>query len=625
MDKINMPGFALGCNYWGADYGTDMWRHYDGEAIRRELTKLSAYGVKCMRVFPNWRDFQPVEKQYAWRGGFGQYADALTEEPVTGSGVSAERIAEFRDFCHAAEECGISLIVSIVTGWMSGRLFTPPAIAGKNPITDPEAMMWMRRYIHAFVNGVKDCPAIVMWDLGNECNCLGEAGSRAAAYHWTASVCDAIRSADPTRTVSSGMHGLDGGPGGIWNIADQGELTDCLSTHPYPSPTVGGDVEPYNRLRMTYLPTAQSLYYSGLSGRPVMIQESGTFSQTIGSREMSAQFVRIQVLSALAHNLRGYLWWCAWEQKHLTKAPYSWSMIERELGLFDRDRQPKPVAHAMKAMGDLVDRLPMPFPERMTDGVCVLTREQNAQNAAIGACTLAKQAGIELTCVYTDTGDLPDSGLYIMPAITGWQVIYRQTWDKLLEKVRDGAVLYISFNGGHLTDFPEVVGAESDGFFNNPAGRNVYTDAGRIPYWGKEILLRPTTAEVLLRNDEDRPVLIRNRVGKGYVYFADFTPELQAFTRADGFLASPYYGIYRYLLPHVVDKCARSLSSEVGVTVHPVSEREAYVCILNYSDHTEENPAEIREGWRIAETVYGSIERIAACDGCILRIVSDIA
>ena len=96
------------------------------------------------------------------------------------------------------------------------------------------------------------------------------------AYVWTAMVRDAISSEDNTRPISSGMHSL--GERG-WKIEDQGEICDMLTTHPYPSPIFGSDKEPYNRIRMTLVPTVQSLYYSGVGKKPVYIQESGTFSK----------------------------------------------------------------------------------------------------------------------------------------------------------------------------------------------------------------------------------------------------------------------------------------------------------------------------------------------------------
>ena len=610
--------YMLGCNYWGADHGTDMWRHYDPVRIREEMKQLSEYGVRCMRVFPNWREFQPIEMHYAWRGLPGEYASSLTEMPVLDDGVSQEQLDNFRDFANAAKEYGISLVVAIVTGWMSGRLFTPPALTGKNLINDPEALMWMRRYIHRFVRELKDCDNIIMWDLGNECNCLGEAKNRADAYNWTATVADAIRCEDNTRPIASGMHGLSAESGGIWNIADQGELTDMLTPHPYPSPTVGGDVEPYTRLRMTFLPTAQCIFYSGLSGKGAMIQESGTFSQSIGSNAMSGDFMRIQILSSLTHNMGGYFWWCAWEQNHLMKSPYAWSMIERELGLFDKDRQPKPVAYTMQAMSKMLDALPDPFPKRLTDGICLLTREQNQQNTAFGSLILAKQAGIELECAYCD-GILPESDLYIMPAITGWQVSFRRTWDLLLSRVEKGATLFISYAGGQLTDFPTVVGAESRGFLAGQSHK-VKTARGEIGYYAKEILMTPTTAEVVLENEAGNPVLTKNPYGDGYIYFLNMPVEHIAHNQPDGYNKAPYYVFYEQLLDHIKPKAARSTDRNIGVTVHPESDDVAIVSILNYSDHEIEGGYIIEDGWQISELLYGKLDTLNACDGAIIRI-----
>lgn len=55
-----MIEFILGCNYWASDSGTEMWKTFNVSAIKKDLSILSEYGVKHIRVFPNWRDFQPV-------------------------------------------------------------------------------------------------------------------------------------------------------------------------------------------------------------------------------------------------------------------------------------------------------------------------------------------------------------------------------------------------------------------------------------------------------------------------------------------------------------------------------------------------------------------------------------
>ncbi len=60
--------FILGCNYWASNAGTDMWRDFDLKSIEKDLQVLSEHGVTHMRVFPNWRDFQPIVPQYSGGG-----------------------------------------------------------------------------------------------------------------------------------------------------------------------------------------------------------------------------------------------------------------------------------------------------------------------------------------------------------------------------------------------------------------------------------------------------------------------------------------------------------------------------------------------------------------------------
>lgn len=52
--------FMAGCNYWASNAGTEMWRNRGEETVDEDFRKLSQYDVKCLRVFPNWRNFQPI-------------------------------------------------------------------------------------------------------------------------------------------------------------------------------------------------------------------------------------------------------------------------------------------------------------------------------------------------------------------------------------------------------------------------------------------------------------------------------------------------------------------------------------------------------------------------------------
>ena len=316
-----MTGFMIGCNFWDSKSGTDMWIHFDEDSLAKDLDALAATGIRYMRCFPNWRDFQPVITLRQWGGNLKEYRLTGDRYPENEYYIDPMMIERFRKFAFMANERNIKLVVSVLTGWMSGRQFYPQILESRNLITDPLALMFEEKFVRGFVTYTKDLPNIAMWDLGNECNCMGQVSKPEESYLWTCTIRNAILAADNSRKISSGMHSLHFDDLKPWSIQEQGLLTDMLSNHPYPSPTVGGNVDQANRLRTTMIPTAQCEYYSALSGKPAMIQEQGTFSDMLINRDGAADFARINICSSYANGFNGYFWWCSHEHLKLTQPP----------------------------------------------------------------------------------------------------------------------------------------------------------------------------------------------------------------------------------------------------------------------------------------------------------------
>lgn len=65
-----MEQFLLGCNYWASHAGVYTWRDFDKDVITKDLHFLKEYGVTCIRVFPMWEDFQPIEKSHTLKDPF---------------------------------------------------------------------------------------------------------------------------------------------------------------------------------------------------------------------------------------------------------------------------------------------------------------------------------------------------------------------------------------------------------------------------------------------------------------------------------------------------------------------------------------------------------------------------
>ena len=615
--------YMIGCNYWGSKYGTDMWKYWDEDSVRNDIETLSEYGVKYLRVFPNWRDFQPIHVQRGIRNMLREYCFKDDTPMDNELGISEESIDNFRTFAKIAEDNGIKLVVSIVTGWMSGRLYAPPAIEDLNHINDPRSLMWQMRLTKGLVNAFKDIENIVAWDIGNECNNMSQANTREEAYVWTATIRNAIMAEDNTRPVMSGMHMLKVGLRDQWLMFDQGEITDVLCPHPYPSPSVGGDIDPMNCLRTTMVPAAQVELYAGIGKKPAMIQESGTFNLIVGKEEVGEGFLRSVMASGWANGSLGYLWWCAHDQKNLTHAPYSWSMNENELGMLKEDLSPKRVAIAMKEISEAISSMPFDELPKATKDVCCIIPDclDNYYYTANASYILAKQAGLNLEFVYY-TQDIPEAKMYILPSLRGWSPIGRKTYLEVLEYVKKGAKLLITDATGFITEMDEIVGLESYGMIDDFAKREADFGEYKLPFsYDKKFMIKSVGAEVLCEDEDGTVIFSKNKFGNGEIYFLNFALETQSYAIPDGYNKHPFYMVYKTVGKNILDnKPIVGNNPQVDITIHPLNDTEAICVMVNYSPETQKTDY-VLNGYQIKEVIYNDAETIGPNRFSVIKIV----
>ena len=596
-----------------------MWRNWDVETVEQDLKQLAEKGMQVLRVFPLWPDFQPITRlgdgrSYEYR--FGE--QPLPDDEAGRAGVSQEAIEEFRIFSNLAHQYGLKLIVGLITGWMSGRLFVPPALEGMNVLTDPEAIVWQVRFVRYFVSTFKDHPAILAWDLGNECNCMAKVPSRAAAMSWTATITNTIRAEDQTRPVVSGMHSLLPGREAKWAIQDQGEMTDLLTTHPYPIFTPHCDQDPVNTMRSCLHATAESRMYADIGGKPCLAEELGVLGPMICSEEIAADYVRTQLYSLWAHDCHGLLWWCAYDQSHLEHAPYDWVALERELGLFRPDRTPKPVLEEMQNFRAFISSLPATsLPQRMTEAVCILTEGQDQWGAAYASFVLAKQAGFDLEFQYADQ-PLRESQLYLMPSVSGLSSFSRRFWLSLMEKVKHGSTLYLSYHDGFLSSFEEFFGAEilTRQRTVEPVEMTV-TELADKPVLKVEppikLSLRPTRAKVWAHDSDGHPMMTEHYIERGRTLFLSVPIETELSNTSGAFYgtqAQPFWKIYRKIATPAM--MFRGISLEhplIGVTEHPIIQTiRRVIMMINYSPEAQSVTPVIRQGWLLDGVFRGKVE-----------------
>ncbi|MBB6729800.1 glycoside hydrolase 5 family protein [Cohnella zeiphila] len=611
--------FFVGCNYWASHAGTAMWSDWRPDVVERDLQLLSEQGLEVLRVFPLWPDFQPIATLY---GGHGHEMDIrlgerrLPDDEMGRAGLSQEAMGKFREFADIARRQGLQLIVGLVTGWMSGRLFVPPALQGRNVLTDPQAIQWQVRFVNGFVRATKDHPAIVAWDLGNECNAMGPVRSSSEAFVWTSALSGAIKSADPGRPLISGMHGLS--PTGNWRMQDQGELTDILTTHPYPYWTPYADYDPITTIRPQLHATAENLYYGQIGGKPCFAEEIGTMGPMVSGEAEAAAFLRGSMLSLWAHGCHGLLWWCAFDQMQLPHAPYDSNACEGELGLVTEQGRAKPTLREMDRLRRVFAGLPT-LPPRRTEAVCIVGSSQEHWPVAFGSFMLAKQAGFDLIYRFEDQ-PLPDAKLYMLPCVSGTRGIPKLRWLELLERVSGGADLYVSVDDGYLLEFERATGLEVRGR-GRRSGETVVTmlagesecAAGGFPVAEASFKLevRAVRARVLATEKDGNPVFTVANFGQGRIFFLSVPLELELIRRPEACYrpdAFPYWTVYEAFAERALsERAIRVKHPLVGMTEHDRDRSSRLAVLVNHAESETVLDLRLADAWTFEECLYGEV------------------
>ena len=627
--------FKIGCNYWASHAGVFMWQDWRPEVVERDFELLRKINLSVVRIFPLWSDFQPLRRfaggynnayQLRWKDGGHLPFDVDGRQ----SGVDPEMLERFRFVCDCAERYRLKVGIGLVTGWMSGRLFAPPAFEQSDLLRDPLVINWQLRFVCRFVSEFHRHPAIAFWGIGNECNNL-EAVDRHEGAMWSRIIADAIRSIDQEHPVLAGMHGLTPQPvsvmkaGASWSIQDMAEIFDVLTVHPYPLFSRFTAVDRLMGIKNAFHATAEAHFYSDIGKRPCVAEEIGTLAPTIANETTVAEYIRGTLWNLWSHDCQGLWWWCGFDQDQLKDPPYEWCAVERQLGLFRNDGSCKPVARELSRFEQIRTSLPFErLPRFHTEAVCLLNEDQDCWMAAFGAWMLAKQAGFDLEFQFTDE-PLRPAELYILPAQCGLNNVPRNRFRELMAKVSGGATLYYSFDGACLAPFDEYFGITSCGFEVYAGKTQVAVEGSELEFnFQARITLGSAGAEILLRDSDGLPMFTVNRFGKGKVFFAAYSPEKQI-VNANRAVERSYWKFYRTAAEQVLEKrIFRSGAPLVTATVHPVSGSSAYAVAVNNGENPVSLSPVLAASWKISELLYGECGNIPAHDAVILKLEQNV-
>ena len=607
----------VGCNYWASHAGVYMWRDWRPQQVEKDLDRIAAQGMTVVRVFPLWPDFQPLSRDCASKGSFVGYLQS-GGRLKNYAAVDDAMMDRFRFLCAAAEKRGISLIVGLVTGWMSGRMFVPPAFANMDVLTAPEAVMWETRFVRYFIEKTKDCKAIVAWDLGNECNCMGDA-DEFQMWNWFHAVSREIRLADPTRPVVSGLHNIGMQSRARVNFSQMTELMDVLTTHPYPLWTPNCNTEPFDSIRNACHAPCETALYADLGRCVTIVEEAGSLGPTVASEAVAAATLRMQVFGSWTIGSPMYLWWCAFDQTKFDFPPYERNHVERELGLFTAEGSPKPTALALHAFRDLLTSLPFEkLPNRRVDAVVLVSRNEDSWRVSQHAWLLSRQAGFDIR--YADAeAELPASDFYILPS-GSWLTTYtRSAWLRVIEKARTGATILVTLGDASvLSELKVLAGVETRSFYERARTIDCTVDSLRVTFdepRTREIV--PCGAEVVLSDVAGAPLMTSFAIGKGKVLFFNAALEANA-----GLCGWPVYRKAARLAGVKRRVEATDDGVRLGLTEHPDGSGRTYVVAINYAREPVRCPVRVAGAvGRVWNGAYSDgVLSVGANDGCIVEL-----
>jgi endo-1,4-beta-mannosidase len=361
------PGgaFRLGVNYWPAEHAMGWLEAYDPGITRRDFARAGAAGLDCLRIFVRWADVQPAEAV-----------------------IDAGTLRHLVDAADAAAETGAALIVTLFVGHMSGvnwapawatgghdgdrrfRIRTPGAPDGpsapglRNWYTDRAVGAAQERVATAVASALAGHPAVWMWDLGNENSNCTVPPDPAAGSAWLERMTAAIRTADPGRPITVGLHMEDLEDDRRIGPAEVAEHCDVVSMHGYPTYTSWAEGPTDDRL----LPFLALLTRWLAGGAEVLFEEFGLPTATSTGAgpswlvdEQSAAAYTGRALDGLrAAGCSGALLWCfADYAPHLhQQPPFDEALHERSFGLWRSDGSAKPAVAELTSRAGLRRAIP---------------------------------------------------------------------------------------------------------------------------------------------------------------------------------------------------------------------------------------------------------------------------
>jgi len=338
----DLLAYRFGVNYTPSRNWYYFWNDFDADAVARDFDAVASLGADHMRVMAIWPFFQP--------------------NPAWLSGAHLDRLDRLMEL---AAQRGLSVLVALLNGFVSGYFFLPSFERQANPLTSARTFAAQEVYFRGMGRRLMRHDNFLGTDLGNELNCCWRADGTAAGDEWMARSLALCREAMPGRVHVNGVDhqpwfgpkrdaAAPAGPppgGGLpFSPRALAAGPEIIALHCWPAFTgaldLGGPFDPPS-IHLGAAMTALARSYAGLPDKPVWIQEYGACEDWMPP-ERIGQWLDLYTRSAIAAGAGWFTWW----DSHDIDRKLQFVKHEYSLGLMTNDNRVKPQGQTFRALAE---------------------------------------------------------------------------------------------------------------------------------------------------------------------------------------------------------------------------------------------------------------------------------
>jgi len=345
------------------------WQHFDKSALADDFERIQQTGLKIVRVFLLWEDFQPRARR-----------------------VSTTCLDHLVDVAEKADQRGLCVLPTFFTGHMCGMNWLPPwalwarerelpipvfsqrrvrSNLPRNFYEDPEILEAQVLLVREVAGALQGHPGVWAWDLGNSPSSVVSPPDSQKGSLWLRVMTEELRSRDGAIPITLGMDEGNLAEYGVLRPQDAAEHLDFLSAKatPYSSGLSSGPLD-------ALLPPFLAILAQWLGGKDVMCLGLGVPTEPIPkqewvhkkpgaellvSEEAAAGFFSSAVGRLLKAGMMGAMisFFSDFDPGLWEMPPLDRDVPGRHMGIYRRDRSPKDFLPALSEHSSL-SRHPSP-------------------------------------------------------------------------------------------------------------------------------------------------------------------------------------------------------------------------------------------------------------------------